>query len=333
MRKCIYCDCAKENNEFDTDHVMPESFGTFEDSFTLKNVCINCNGYFGSTIENVLARDSFFGVLYRSILSKNHKFKIHNKNLCDFYIFEDGEYQLIDIIAIKETEDWNRPELIIKTANQIKINNSTKGIERCYRINKLPHRRFLEDSGLCPRHGYIKFYYQHNEPLEKINTFMIKSDINIDLNKYNFHEVVFHQPKNKISFESLINEQIYRAISKIGFNYFTYHYSVTHSLDNSFDKIRKFIRHGENPSYRIANVINKNLYHHKEYEKLKYYGKIDPCHIVIINTKQYPKIIAQVTLFNELIFQIIINNKSLLKLPSKSSVFNLKTRKIKTYEF
>jgi hypothetical protein len=63
MRRCIYCLEEKGTEHFQTaEHVMPQSFGMFEDSFTLQGVvCDACNQHFGDKLELILGRDTYEG--------------------------------------------------------------------------------------------------------------------------------------------------------------------------------------------------------------------------------------------------------------------------------
>ena len=63
MARCIYCLEDKTEGHFRrAEHVMPQSFGKFEDNFTLRGVvCDECNHHFGNTLESALGRDTFEG--------------------------------------------------------------------------------------------------------------------------------------------------------------------------------------------------------------------------------------------------------------------------------
>jgi len=55
---CIYCLKDSNNVSFKkSEHVLPQSFGVFENNFTLNGVvCDSCNKYFGDNLELDLAR-------------------------------------------------------------------------------------------------------------------------------------------------------------------------------------------------------------------------------------------------------------------------------------
>jgi hypothetical protein len=61
-RRCIFCGSKKPEGEFNREHVIPQAFGTFQRGLVLDCVCIECNDYFGATIDLELARDSIEGI-------------------------------------------------------------------------------------------------------------------------------------------------------------------------------------------------------------------------------------------------------------------------------
>jgi hypothetical protein len=58
--KCIYCLTEKPRSAFDTEHVLPRSFGNFKGALTLTfEVWKSCNSHFGGTTDRILSRDSY----------------------------------------------------------------------------------------------------------------------------------------------------------------------------------------------------------------------------------------------------------------------------------
>lgn len=80
--KCIYCNEIKNLKEYNTEHVIPESFGKFNNNHTLNGVvCWKCNQLFGDTIDLYLARDTYEGMIRFTNNIKNSKeFKNMGKN-------------------------------------------------------------------------------------------------------------------------------------------------------------------------------------------------------------------------------------------------------------
>ena len=74
--RCIWCTAEKPESEFNVEHVMPRSFGTFEANLTLVHeVCKSCNDYFAKNLEPSLAKDSLEGFdRFRYGLKPPHEF-------------------------------------------------------------------------------------------------------------------------------------------------------------------------------------------------------------------------------------------------------------------
>lgn len=59
VKRCIYCPETKADGDFNREHLIPQSFGLFEESnLVLRCVCKACNTYFGSALDEKLACDS-----------------------------------------------------------------------------------------------------------------------------------------------------------------------------------------------------------------------------------------------------------------------------------
>ena len=68
--KCIICKKDKQKEDFNEEHVFPESIGG---KYKIHTVCKECNSYFGKTIDNKFTNSGVIKAL-------NHKLKIENKN-------------------------------------------------------------------------------------------------------------------------------------------------------------------------------------------------------------------------------------------------------------
>jgi hypothetical protein len=70
---CIYCQEEKSRDHFNREHVLPRSFGTFNQNLVLNSVCKECNSYFADNLELKMARDSFEGMMRFVIGGKSTK--------------------------------------------------------------------------------------------------------------------------------------------------------------------------------------------------------------------------------------------------------------------
>jgi len=63
IMRCIYCTTNDATRFGGVEHVIPQSFGTFgSNTPTLSCVCDDCNGYFGRSLDQNLARETLEGV-------------------------------------------------------------------------------------------------------------------------------------------------------------------------------------------------------------------------------------------------------------------------------
>src|SRR4051812_10723620 len=92
--RCIWCTAEKDESEFNVEHVMPRSFGTFEDNPTLVNtVCKACNDYFAKNLEPSLAKDSLEGFdRFRYGLKPPHEFSSLGKRSTSRVQITEGNY-------------------------------------------------------------------------------------------------------------------------------------------------------------------------------------------------------------------------------------------------
>jgi hypothetical protein len=62
LSPCIYCGSTEPPRE-KREHVVPQSYGLFQQNWTLDCVCDGCNQYFGDKLELILGRDSSESIL------------------------------------------------------------------------------------------------------------------------------------------------------------------------------------------------------------------------------------------------------------------------------
>lgn len=165
----------------------------------------------------------------------------HKKKLSQAYVKNDfyGD-MLVDISDFEKCVD---PQFMVSIANQVIFMNSTKGAQIHYKIDKIPNRRFLEDVGLKPEYGYVKFYLSANDTsilVEQAQKYFQISDINIQIKNTHFSEIDLRIGKQFLQFNFTINDWVMRAIAKMIFNYFVWQYgAVVYGKD--FNDIRNYV--------------------------------------------------------------------------------------------
>lgn len=75
MKKCIICKKIKEDNEFNKEHIIPESIGG---SLTIENVCKDCNNKLGIEIDSKIVDDFLIkgNIVGKEIKNKKNKEKV-----------------------------------------------------------------------------------------------------------------------------------------------------------------------------------------------------------------------------------------------------------------
>jgi len=74
-RQCIYC--RRSGVPVGREHVIPQAFGTFgpETMVLTEEVCADCNHKLGKELDEILARDSFEGLIRAQILEPRRRKK------------------------------------------------------------------------------------------------------------------------------------------------------------------------------------------------------------------------------------------------------------------
>ena len=75
MKKCIICKKIKNDEEFNNEHIIPESIGG---SLTIDNVCKECNTKLGDEIDSKIINDFLIclGLLNGNLKDENGSNKI-----------------------------------------------------------------------------------------------------------------------------------------------------------------------------------------------------------------------------------------------------------------
>lgn len=99
MRRCIYCRCDLPSI-VPQEHIIPQSFGVFKPDLTLDCVCSDCNGYFGSTLEWPMLKESIEGARRLQFGLKGVVGGIGAKNV---------------VLTVGEEEHWKGARAVIRT--------------------------------------------------------------------------------------------------------------------------------------------------------------------------------------------------------------------------
>lgn len=320
--KCIYCLEDKGSNLFTRDHVLPESFGSFEKNFTLINtVCGVCNEFFGKGIETYLARDTFEGgtLRYETNVKNLSEFKsIGKKGQLKIKILE-GKYKGAYCYRDCSNKDRN---VLIKPCPQIGFLKSSGDYEY-YLLDKIPDKHKLNQNEYNLK-DIISIRILACDPnhAEKI------------LNGKGFDIIILgdsgypndFNDKFLCEVEREVDDIIFRAVAKIGFNYLAYWEGADFVIQNSFNPIRNYIRWGEKPEIPLRGMRKGHCFSDERCSNKKRLG-----HIIAINWENEERsLVARISLFNLMIYFIRLakDESGRYKNIKRGHFFNIKNRNI-----
>ncbi len=293
--KCIYCLESKSEAEFEkAEHVIPRSFGVFTNNFVLngpdnKAVCDDCNQYFGDNLEIDLARDSFEGIArFDHKVKKASEFKSLGKKsrliIKTTEGFFKGAYVYRDYSAAGD-------KIIIKPLSQLGF---LKG--------DMPEYEFFKLENVPDKTSSIDEKYNLNDPrgIIILGCSQETGDKILKQKGFTFKMKGVLDPPNTehvnwlCEVEGKIDQQIMRAIAKIGFNYLSFWEGPEFVLHNGFNIIRRFIRYGDKAEYPLYHVDDQSILEDERESSQRRLG-----HIVTVEwANDGVSIISKVSLLN-----------------------------------
>lgn len=292
--KCIYCLKEKISNKFrKREHVIPQMFGRFKNNLILRGfVCDNCNQYFGDNLELALGRDTIEGIIMRAKLGminkelpkkyERLKFKItsgeHKGKIAKLIISKNGELQL-------------------KKELQVGIFNKDKQEYDYFEPGNIPDPKQLKERGYVG--AKINLIASRDKEISYLMNFLKEKGLHIKLgNEMDSSNNIEKIEKVNVEGTIKIDPIIYRAFSKIAFNYLAYNTDKEFVLKEDFDGIRNFIRYGKGNTEDYFNVNEPSILYKDRILKKYYKGKkVTNGHLIILEWRG-SKIISKISIFN-----------------------------------
>lgn len=302
--KCIYCLTSKHENDFNREHVLPQSMGTYKKNFVLKKtVCQICNSAFGNELELFLGRDTFEGLMrfeLGTVKSDDKKLglkRINTKNN------EPGDWYgaIIDIHY-----DSAKEKVVATMIDQVGFFNEQSKQWDFFDISKCPDKNELETQGYkVSGERSVKLFF---EKMTQEEFYITLKEKNILLNT----DVEENLPTIKKSGDSIavkvnidIDKIIYRSISKIALNYLAYHEGADFTLKKDFDPIREYIRYGTKMSFNHISISQKPILEDERRLGIKHNNN----HIITMEwNKRKDRLRARISLFNIMTYEILLCN-------------------------
>ena len=123
-----------------------------------------------------------------------------------------------------------------------------------------------------------------------------------------------------------LDENIFRAIAKIGFNYLASWKGADFVLHDDFDPIRRYIRWGEIPEIPVRGVVSECFFPDERHGRKRRF-----VHIIAVHWEEQEKsLVAHVSLFNFIhyIIRLAIDNIGKYKEVQRGHLFNLRQMNI-----
>ncbi len=295
--KCIYCSKTDKEITFNkSEHIIPQSFGKFEDNLTLIGiVCDECNQYFGDLLEIHLARDTRegdcrfdFGVKddtdYKNVRAKSRKvIKIAEGSFKGAYAYKNY--------------DKRAGKITLFPCPQVGF-IKTNGAYDFYLMSDIPGKEILDNKyNLDDPKGILFLPDTNQKALEVLRS----KGIEVKIKHYgDTHNSMPEKINCDVKFT--VDYIIFRAIAKIAFNYLIKMTNSNFCSHEDFEVIKKFIAHGTNTPYSLVIPTNIPILG-DEYQ----YGQRRLGHMVTINwANDEASIIGKVSFFNDITYHVCL---------------------------
>jgi hypothetical protein len=302
MPVCIYCLKEKVSTDFNVDHVIPESFGTFENNFTLTEaVCKECNQFFGDNLELFLGRDTYEGMLrFVQGVKAPKEFRFLNNRRILFRLGEEGPWKGA-IVRLKYSEEKNK--LLVNAVGQIAFRRKDTNEWEFFEVQDIESKDDLEKKGFVVKgERTLKMLFSSVQEREEIKRQLEEKGFKINMDE---EDLPFDLRDDIVDLQirGTIDRVIYRGIGKIAFNYLAYHHGKDFALNENFNEMRDFVRNGTDKGFRPVVVQKSPILHYE-----KRFGMQETGGYIITLERNALKsmIISRVTLFNEIVYQAIL---------------------------
>ncbi len=291
---CIYCLEEKDISHYmKAEHVIPQSFGLFDNNFTLnKIVCDECNKFFGDNLEICLARDTVEGLLRFDYFKEPRDYKdLGRRSKLKVTTREKQPFTGLRVFH-------NKIEATL--APQVGFLNKKTNSYHFFLLDDIPSKGTLieNDFDMNNKEGLIILNCDIETAKKK-------------LNESGITDVFYEQRKEvrgcnddvlRCKIEREFDDIVIRTLAKIGFNYLAYWQGRDFMLNSSFDKIRDYIRKGIKPDYQLTRITRAPILEDEPIDGKKRLG-----HIVTINYAQNNSaIMAQISLMNRVTFLVFL---------------------------
>ena len=320
LHHCIYCKRQLARASFSREHVLSRAFGTFKDAPVLHDaVCRECNQYFGDHLETRVARGAFEGMLrYRSgatpSTEKPLRLRYVQLTLPDESAWAGMRLELV----------WRDGRLLVNPLNQVGFLDSTTK-KWVYLTREEITEGALQQHATLDTRSFRLFAHPDDQPtmLDLLQRHGVALGRLEDLPPPSGFDGM-SEVSVEVTFT--INKGIRRCMAKYAFNFLAFTCGPRFVLDQDFDPIRHFIRHGSETEYPLVVEALEPILRDDTKHRRQTSG-----HLLTINwAASRDDLVGQVSLFNAVTYHVsLARNFRGLWRPIKNGLhFNIRTKTI-----
>ena len=290
-RDCIYCRATKPASDFNREHVVPTSFGTFEQNLVLDCVCRGCNSFFSRELELKLGRDTYEGIerFRRGVRSPRDYQTLGRRSTFEVRVTEGA-------FAGAIVEFISGPSgLLLRPVPQVGFAKSRELEHLFFRIGDLPTRDRLVAMGfITGAASSVRAWCCDQTALADA-----LDSRGIAFAMQGEPELIETREGDRLSIEQIcrIDSVVMRAMAKLSFNYVAATSGADVVLMPEFDEVRRYVRTGERGQTAIVTVGTDPILGN-EPDGHRHLG-----HILTVR-RDDPGVVGQVSLFNRFAYRV-----------------------------
>jgi len=270
-KQCIYCKKTDPTLFKGVEHLIPQSFGTFgTETPTLDCVCDECNNFFGRTIDQAFARDSWEGVTrYKQGIQSSED---RPQKRLDFRLGDEPEMGMFSGAKLAGVD--SKTGRIQLPLTQFQILNKKTDKYDVFEFSQLKDLELPEDTYGIVGTRKTKLFAPTDEEYNKLIEELKK--IGIDSSKNEKFRAPFIQGKKEdeqisipVEVVGTIDSTIKRAIVKILLNFTAKYIGADEVLKPEWDKARNYVRNDTEP---ILGRLNNKPFWGEETDSMRYEG-------------------------------------------------------------
>jgi hypothetical protein len=269
---CVYCGSTDPADFTGTEHVVPQSFGTFGSKTpTLHCVCDRCNAFFKKELDQLLARETLEGITrYKK---GRYSRETRSQKELRFSLAEGDEAGDFGGVLVAGV-DGTTGQLLPPVA-QFHALNVTTGRYDIFTRSQIRGLQLPEEMYGKPTERQYRIFAasqgEHDAIVEELRNAGIPYR---EKGRFRSPFLEGKQPGGavelEVQIEGMIDDAKKRALVKVLFNFATYYLGPSETLKPAWDKARRFVRFGGEPLK--ARISQKPFWDGEETENWRYAG-------------------------------------------------------------